>query len=187
MDTQCWQQEIQTVWFRCFDGRKRVFHLFTMGEFQTSFNKILTRDIKHIYSGFPQTISLRYSSIYPTMDQLREKENSHNLKLGVLKLSEYDANYGCMIPRAPAFRNLSRHEVENVIQRLQTPTIASRGIKNTSDNNIVLEKEKTNPQFLGLKREGTNLGELNTRLNRPTKISEIRNHQTKTKLVDVSV
>lgn len=158
-----------------------------MGEFQTSFNKILKRDIKHIYSGFPQTLSLRYTSIYPTMDQLRQKEDSHDLKMGVLKYSEYDENYGCMIPRAPAFRNLSRYEIDAMVGRLRQPTTASKGINNTSDRNVILEKEKTNPQFLGIKREATDIGELNARINRPTKISEIRNHQTKTKLADVSV
>lgn len=158
-----------------------------MGEFQTSFNKILKRDIKHIYSGFPQSLNMRHSSVYPTIDQLRQKEESHDLKLGVLKYSEYDENYGCLIPRAPAFRNLSRHEIDSMISRLRQPTVASKRINNTSDTTVVLEKEKTNPQFLGMKREGTDLNEINARINRPTKISEIRNHQTKTKLADISI
>lgn len=158
-----------------------------MGEFQTSFNKILSRDIKHIYSGFPQTLMMRHSSIYPSQEQLRQKEDSHELKLGVLKYSEYDENYGCMIPRAPAFRNLSRYDFDDMVNRVRRPTIASKGINNTSDNTTMLQKEKTNPQFLGLNREATNVAEINARLTRPTKISQIRNHQTQTKLVDVSV
>lgn len=158
-----------------------------MGEFQTSFNKILSRDIKHIYSGFPQTLMMRHSAIYPSLEQLRQKEDSHDLKLGVLKYSEYDENYGCMIPRAPAFRNLSRYEFDDMVNRVRKPTVASKGITNTSDNKTMIEKEKTNPQFLGLKREATDIEELNTRLNRPTKISQIRNHQTQTRLADVSV
>ena len=159
-----------------------------MGEFKTPFSRILSQDIKHIYSGFPQTVNLRYSSPYPTQEQLRQKEDSHDLKTSVLRFSEYDKSYGCLIPRAPAFRILSRHEIESLVNRVSTPTIASRGLSNSSDQAVVNDTRSNYPKYMGLQRvEKGEMDEINSRMNRPTKISEIRRHQNITKLSDISV
>lgn len=159
-----------------------------MGEFKTPFTRILSQDIKHIYSGFPQTVTLRYSSPYPTQEQLRQKEDSHDLKTSVLRFSEYDKSYGCLIPRAPAFRILSRHEIDSLVNRVSTPTVASRGLSNSSDKAVVNDTRSNYPKYLGLQKvEKGEMNEINSRVNRPTKISEIRKHQNITKLSDISV
>ena len=53
----------------------------------------------------------RHSSEYPNMDQLRQRKDNQQLKNAVLRTSEYKSEYRCLIPRAPAFRIMSRHEV----------------------------------------------------------------------------
>ncbi|OWF55741.1 hypothetical protein KP79_PYT03532 [Mizuhopecten yessoensis] len=159
-----------------------------MGEFKMAFNTIVTRDIKHIYSGFPQNIPMRYSNPYPTMAQMRLREENQDLKSGVLRFSDYDEMYGCLIPRAPAFRSLSRHEIEDMIERLRRPTLASKGICNTSDDNMVRENNSANPKYRGTKTVSEDeLTGITQRLSKPTTISEIRRNQIKTKLADVSV
>lgn len=151
-----------------------------MGEFKTSFNSILSRDLKHIYSGFPRVMKYRHSPAYPTQEQLKIKEESSHLKTYVLKSSEFVPEYSCLIPRAPAFRILSRHEIDGVVNRLTKPTVASQGIANTSDRTMRAEKEKNNPKYLGLyridEREQTMINE---RLTRPTQSSRMREYQTR--------
>ncbi|KAK3088544.1 hypothetical protein FSP39_020395 [Pinctada imbricata] len=159
-----------------------------MGEFVMPFNQIVSKDIKHIYSGFPQTVSLRFTPAFPTLEQMRQQDDSHNLKTSVLRISEYDESYGCMIPRAPAFRLLSRHEIDQSVNRLRTPTVASKGLANSSDKAVVNETRSNYPKYLGLKKVNKQeMDQIVSRLNQPTKISEIRRHQTETKLAHVSV
>ena len=154
----------------------------------TPFNQIVSKDIKHIYSGFPQTMSLRFTPPYPTLEQIRQQEESNDLKTSVLRTSEYNESYGCLIPRAPAFRLLSRHEIDQMVNRVRTPTVASRGLANSSDKAVVNEKKSNYPKYLGLKKvKQPEMEEIVSRLNQPTKISEIRRHQIETKLAHVSI
>lgn len=159
-----------------------------MGEFKMPFNTILTRDIKHIYSGFPQNIPLRYSNPFPTMEQMRLRAETQDLKSGVLRFSEYEEMYGCMIPRAPAFRSLSRHEIAEMVARLRKPTVASKGISNTSEYEIVRENDSANSKYRGKKKVSQDeMFDITKRISKPTTMSEIRRHQTETKLAEVSV
>lgn len=152
------------------------------------FNSIVSKNIKHIYSGFPTTVQMRHSNPYPTQDQMRLREDNQDLKTGVLRFSEYDETYGCYIPRAPAFKPMSNDDMTEMIQRLQKPTIASQRICNTSEKSLVNELDKFNPRYRGVHRaEDGELAGINERLTRPTKISSIRKHQTATKLTEVSV
>jgi len=158
------------------------------GEFKTPFNQILSKDIKHIYSGFPQTVSLRYTPPYPTQDQIRLKDEDQDLRTNVLRISEYNESYKCFVPRAPAFRILSRHEIDEMVTRLRTPTVASKGLSNTSEKEVVDEKKSNHPKYLGLKKvEKPEMDKITERLTKPTRISEIRKHQTETKLAEVSI
>ncbi|KAL4218920.1 hypothetical protein ACF0H5_021507 [Mactra antiquata] len=158
-----------------------------MGEFKTSFNSILNRDLKHIYSGFPQVLKYRHSAPYPTQEQLKIQEENNVLKTYVLKSSEFVPEYKCMIPRAPAFRVLSRHEINGVVSRLTKPTVASQGISRTSDNSMLEEKQKQHAKFLGIQRidtrEQTMLVE---RMTRPTQSSRMREYQTRRQLTTIN-
>ncbi|XP_060557489.1 uncharacterized protein LOC132717922 [Ruditapes philippinarum] len=158
-----------------------------MGEFKTSFNSILSRDLKHIYSGFPQVLRYRHTKPYPTQDQLKIKEENHQQKTYVLKSSEFVPEYSCLIPRAPAFRILSRHEVNGVVSRLTTPTIASQGISSKSVNAMLDDKSRNHSKYLGLQkideREQTMLTE---RMTRPTQSSRMREYQTRRQMTEIA-
>ena len=84
-------------------------------EFSLTFKSILENNIRHMYSGKPVQMSYRHSSEYPNMDQLRQRKENQLLKNYVLRTSEYQSDYGCLVPRAPAFRLLSRHEVRSFV------------------------------------------------------------------------
>ncbi|KAK3601046.1 hypothetical protein CHS0354_029271 [Potamilus streckersoni] len=149
-----------------------------MGEFKASFNSILNRDLKHIYSGQPKTFRFRHSNPYPTQEQLRIKEENKHLKTHVLKSSEFIQEYKCLIPRAPAFRVLSRYEIDGMVSRLTKPTVASQGISNTSEKSMREEKEKDHPTYLGTKKvTNIEMQAIMIRLTRPTKAAEIRSKQ----------
>ncbi|KAH3795201.1 uncharacterized protein LOC127838106 isoform X2 [Dreissena polymorpha] len=157
-----------------------------MSEFKTSFTAILNRDLKHIYSGFPRTLTYRHSNPYPTQEQMRMKDESSKLKTYVLKSSEFVPEYSCLIPRAPAFRVLSRHHVDDLVVRLSQPTIASKGISLTSDHDTILRKHESNNKYLGLRsideREQTMITE---RVSRPTQSSRTREFQTRRQMTHI--
>lgn len=158
-----------------------------MGEFKTSFNSILSRDLKHIYSGFPQVLKYRHTAPYPTQEQLKLKEENNNLKTYVLKSSEFVPEYSCLIPRAPAFRILSRHEIDGVVSRLRTPTVASKGMANTSDKTMLEEKQKSHSKYLGLQKVGEREQTMIVdRMTRPTQSSRMREYQTRRQMTQMS-
>ena len=105
----------------------------------------------------------------------------------MLKSSEFVPEYNCMIPRAPAFRVMSRHELGKHVDRVRKPTVASQGIANTSDRKMLSDKERNNNKYLGLKAvDDREMTIITDRLTRPTQSSRIREYQTKTKLAEVN-
>ncbi|XP_076454725.1 uncharacterized protein LOC143289581 [Babylonia areolata] len=143
--------------------------------FSLTFSSILDNNIRHVYSGMPVQMSYRHSSEYPNMDQLRQRRENQQLKNFVLRTSEYQSDFNCLIPRAPAFRILSRHEVDDIVKRLQRETVASTRQDGASESRTVKEKEKNNPKYLGLKKVSqAEIEEITERVNKPTKMSTIR-------------
>lgn len=114
------------------------------------------------------------------------QENNTQLKTYVLKSSEFVPEYSCLIPRAPAFRVLSRHELDGLVTRLRKPTVASQGISHSSDNTMLEDKQKNNAKYLGLRsvdhREQTMI---TARLTRPTLSSRQREFQTRRQMTQL--
>lgn len=147
--------------------------------FSLTFHGILDGNIRNVYSGLPMKLTYRHSSEYPNMDQLRQSRSNQMLKNNVLRTSEYKEEYKCLIPRAPAFRLLSRHEVDDMVFRLTKPTIASQGVHGTSEKEMVKEKTASNPKYMGLNQVTSEEAEAITdRVNKPTRMSIIRDRST---------
>ncbi|KAL8620253.1 hypothetical protein ACOMHN_044789 [Nucella lapillus] len=143
--------------------------------FSLTFNSILDNNIRHVYSGMPVQMSYRHSSEYPNMDQLRQRRENQQLKNFVLRTSEYQSDFNCLIPRAPAFKILSRHEVDEIVSRLQRQTVASTRQDGASESQTVKVKEESNPKYLGLKKVSKQeMDEITDRVNKPTTMSTIR-------------
>ncbi|GFO19929.1 hypothetical protein PoB_004643400 [Plakobranchus ocellatus] len=143
--------------------------------FCLTFHSILDNNIRHVYSGTPLQLTYRHSSEYPNMDQLRQRKDNQQLKNAVLRTSEYRSEYRCLIPRAPAFRIMSRHEIEEVVARLTRPTIASQGVTGTSERMMVKDQASKHPKYLGLKQvSGEEINGIVSRVNKPTRMSLIR-------------
>ncbi|OWF55740.1 hypothetical protein KP79_PYT03531 [Mizuhopecten yessoensis] len=157
-----------------------------MSEFTSSFPAIVNRDIRHIYSGFPDFKPIaRHAKPFPTVEQLRQKQAAHLLKTAVLRTSKYDDNIKKpqYIPRAPAFRAFPANELRPITARLVKPTVASAVKRTKSDleddftsNFKAIQHAKVRfPKFMGLRK--VDEGELQVILlhvSRPTKISDIR-------------
>ncbi|KAK3740303.1 hypothetical protein RRG08_014951 [Elysia crispata] len=147
--------------------------------FSLTFHRILDNNIRHVYSGTPLQLTYRHSSEYPNMDQLRQRKDNQQLKNAVLRTSEYKSEYRCLIPRAPAFRIMSRHEIEEVVARLTRPTIASQGVMGTSEREMVKSQASKHPKYLGLKQvSDVEMDEIVSRVNKPTRMSLIRDKTT---------
>ena len=112
---------------------------------------MLKNDIKHTYYGRPITMAFRGGSEYPNSEQMRRSQENRDLKQRVLKgkTSVY-RNYS--IPAAPAFRVLSRHDVEGITERLRRSTVANDGPEESADDRQMDGVRRGGPKFLGLRR-----------------------------------
>ncbi|XP_041371195.1 uncharacterized protein LOC121384734 [Gigantopelta aegis] len=155
--------------------------------FSLTFHSILDHNIRHLYSGTPTNVSYRHSKEYPNMDQLRQQRENQYLKDYVLRVSEYRSEHKCFIPRAPAFKALSHQEVDEIVTRLSSQTVASQGISGTSENTTLSDKRSKYPKYQGQKKVSREeMDAIVKRLNKPTTMSDIRDVKTATGLPEVT-
>ena len=102
--------------------------------FHVTYKYVLNNDIRYMYSGYPLRYTGRREPDYPNFDMLRLARESSDLKRKTLRISRMGDDQ-FMLPRAPAFRDYSRHSVDNVVKRLLNPEIqAPKRIGKTSDD-----------------------------------------------------
>ncbi|XP_060557487.1 uncharacterized protein LOC132717920 [Ruditapes philippinarum] len=106
--------------------------------FRYSYRDITNLDIRHIYSG--NIVSSGYRLRPPVshdginyLDRIHENMIRAKAFKWPEKSFEYNRKYKTVMPRAPAFETLSRKKVENVVERLTSP----------SDTNEPKEEQET--------------------------------------------
>lgn len=99
--------------------------------FIVTYQNLSKNNIRNIYSGFPADIKWRSTTdkkaIVPEQrihEQLI-RITPHQKFLNERYL-EYDPENNIRIPRAPAFRRLSRDQVDQIVLRLSEPTVSRR-------------------------------------------------------------
>lgn len=85
--------------------------------FHVTHGYVLKNDIRYMYSGYPLRYTGRREPDYPNFDMLRLARESSDLRRKTLQMSRYSED-PFMLPRAPAFRDYSRHSVDMVVNRL---------------------------------------------------------------------
>ena len=90
--------------------------------FSSAYYDILSRDIRNVYGGVPPTeIRFRapaYHHGIDVYDRLRNQGTRSTIRLYPRKYMEYLESYNICIPRAPAFNNLPKSEIETMVNRL---------------------------------------------------------------------
>lgn len=89
--------------------------------FHVTYKYVLNNDVRYLYSGYPLRYKGREDPDYPNFDMLRLARESSNLKRKTLKISRYSDQDPFMLPRAPAFRDYSKHSVNHIVERLYKP------------------------------------------------------------------
>ncbi|KAH3799529.1 uncharacterized protein LOC127838186 [Dreissena polymorpha] len=87
-----------------------------------TYKYVLNNDIRYMYSGYPLRYNGRQSPDYPNFDMLRLARESSDLKRKTLQISRFTDQNPFTLPRAPAFRDYSRHMVNGIVERLLTNT-----------------------------------------------------------------
>lgn len=88
--------------------------------FHVTHRYVLNNDIRYMYSGYPLRYNGRREPDYPNFDMLRLARESSDLKRKTLQISRYRDQDPFRLPRAPAFRDYSKHMVDGVVGRLLT-------------------------------------------------------------------
>lgn len=86
--------------------------------FHVTYKYVLNNGVRYIYSGYPLRYNGRREPDYPNFDMLRLARESSDLKRKTLQVSRYSNQDTFMLPRAPAFRDYSRHMVDTIVERL---------------------------------------------------------------------
>ena len=92
--------------------------------FSSAYYDILSRDIRNVYGGVPPTeIRFRTTNYHrgiDVYDRLRDQRTRSTIRLYPRKYMEYLESYQICIPRAPAFRNLPKAEIDTMVNRLSS-------------------------------------------------------------------
>ena len=92
--------------------------------FSSAYYDILSRDIRNVYGGVPPTeIRFRPTNYHrgiDVYDRLRDQRTRSSIRLYPRKYMEYLESYQICIPRAPAFRNLPKAEIDTMVNRLNS-------------------------------------------------------------------
>ncbi|CAH1797381.1 unnamed protein product [Owenia fusiformis] len=145
--------------------------------FSTTFRSMLSQDIRHTHYGTPLNMTYRESSDFPTLDELRRDRDDKYLKKTIL-LSRTSSYYGRPIEPAPAFRVVSRYELEAIIKRVTKPQ--NREVKSKEDDTT---SAPTSPRPMTSEDNAKML----TRLSTPTHMSNLRsNHRNASGLIQMN-
>ena len=99
--------------------------------FVVTYHNLSKHNIRNIYGGLPAELKVRTTgnnkAILPAQrvhEQMR-KSGPHEKFLNE-RYYEYDPENEIRIPRAPAFQQLSRSQVDDIVERLSKPTVSKR-------------------------------------------------------------
>ncbi|XP_063423174.1 uncharacterized protein LOC134707392 [Mytilus trossulus] len=96
-----------------------------MGDnFHVTHRYVLDNDVRYMYSGSPLSMMYRNPD-YPNFDMLRLKRENTSFRRNIL---QNQMNGTFLVPRNPALRSFSRHDVSGMVNRLQRTTIARVGV-----------------------------------------------------------
>lgn len=96
--------------------------------FSTTHQRILDSNIRHLYSGLPTEIRLRkpgFKHILDPVARAREDQN-RTFRRFLDKYLEYNQEYDIEIPRAPAFRLVTRQQADAIVERVSRPTTSCK-------------------------------------------------------------
>lgn len=99
--------------------------------FLVTYHNLSKNNIRNLYGGLPAEIKLRTISNEKAMIPSQRIHEQMNKSAPMEKFMnerylEYDSENEIRIPRAPAFRRLSRARVDEIVQRLSVPTVSKR-------------------------------------------------------------
>lgn len=92
--------------------------------FSTTHQRILDNNIRHLYSGLPTEIRLRKPGFKHILDPVARAREDQNrvLRRFLDKYLEYNPEYDIEIPRAPAFRIVTKQQANAIVERVSRPT-----------------------------------------------------------------
>lgn len=99
-----------------------------MMAFSTTHQRILDSNIRHLYSGLPTEKRLRkpgFKHILDPVARAREDQN-RTFRRFLDKYLEYNQEYDIEIPRAPAFRLVTRQQADDIVARVSRPTTSCK-------------------------------------------------------------
>ena len=99
-----------------------------MAQHSLTFNDILAKNVRHVYSGPTNEIKFRRPKHQHTLElhqRIYEEQTRPPDRLK-LRFEEYHPKFNIFLPRAPAFRQVNRSEIQDIVFRVSKPTNSSR-------------------------------------------------------------
>ena len=100
--------------------------------FSVSYHHLADRNIRNLYGGLPQDIRFRVMTSFPKSITATQRIKEQQTRMAPIdkfyqrRYYEYDTENNIRLPRAPAFRQLSRDRIDDMVNRLSKPTVSKR-------------------------------------------------------------
>ncbi|XP_041371192.1 uncharacterized protein LOC121384733 [Gigantopelta aegis] len=114
-----------------------------MAQHSLTFNDILAKNVRHVYSGLPTEIRFRRPKHQHALElhQRIYEEQTRPPDRFQLRVQEYLPRFNISLPRAPAFRQVSQSEMKDIVFRVSKPTNSSRKPCHTCHREIARQYE----------------------------------------------
>lgn len=95
--------------------------------FNVTYHRLAEYNIRNLYGGLPREIPFRQTAFpLPVSSAQRHREQLFIPQRHYdEQFYDYNDTFDIRLPRAPAFRILSRQKVDNIVRRLSQPTVSS--------------------------------------------------------------
>jgi len=153
--------------------------------FSVTYHQLAEHNIKNLYGGLPTPMRWRTTCSptaisSPERNQDRQKRSVPEERFIMTRYCEYDPENRIHVPRAPAFRMLSRERVDDIVRRLSQPTISTNRRLSFICQREVKRSEMENCRKCKSASARTNyspqaIEELTERMKTPTVTSNVRN------------
>ena len=99
--------------------------------FNVTYHRLAEYNIRNLYGGLPREIPFRQAA-YPlpvTSAQRHREQLLIPQRHYDEQFYDYNKTFDIRLPRAPAFRILSREKVDSIVRRLSQPTVSSATVR----------------------------------------------------------
>ena len=140
----------------------------------------MNHDLKHTYTIRPTHYDYKNTTDQQGLLKLQRMREAQQIKTAVIAREPFckealiNTSDLLKLPPGPSYRYYSREEIDELVERLCRPTVASQGFERQSEIRSMTARRESSPRFTGLKPASTPREEVLRRLRQQTHMTTMR-------------